>query len=62
MLISSALVGAINLVYNLAIAHTLAAASFGHATAINTLLMLLSAVTLSFQLLCSPPSSSKRQL
>ena len=53
MLISSALVGAINLVYNLAIAHTLGAASFGHATAVYTLLMLLSAVTLSFQLLCS---------
>lgn len=53
MLISSALVGAINLAYNLAIAHSLGAASFGHATAVYTLLMLLSAVTLSFQLLCS---------
>jgi O-antigen/teichoic acid export membrane protein len=53
MLISSGLVGAINLLYNLAIAHTLGAASFGHATAVYTLLMLLSAVTLSFQLLCS---------
>jgi O-antigen/teichoic acid export membrane protein len=53
MLISSGLVGAINLIYNLAIAHSLGAASFGHATAVYTLLMLLSAVTLSFQLLCS---------
>ncbi|HEY1462273.1 MAG TPA: hypothetical protein VGF44_02515 [Terriglobales bacterium] len=53
MLISSGLVGAINLLYNLVIAHTLGAASFGHATAVYTLLMLLSAVTLSFQLLCS---------
>lgn len=53
MLISSGLVGLINLIYNLAIAHSLGAASFGHATAVYTLLMLLSAVTLSFQLLCS---------
>ncbi len=53
MLISSGLVGAMNLAYNLAIAHHLGAASFGHATAVYTLLMLLSAVTLSFQLLCS---------
>jgi O-antigen/teichoic acid export membrane protein len=53
MLVSSGLVGAMNLVYNLAIAHVLGAASFGHASAVYTVLMLLSAVTLSFQLLCS---------
>ncbi len=53
MLVSSGLVGAMNLVYNLAIAHGLGAASFGHASAVYTLLMLLSSVTLSFQLLCS---------
>src|SRR5262249_25096409 len=39
--------------YNLAIAHLLGAGDFGHATAVYTLLMLLSAVQLSFQLLCS---------
>jgi len=53
MLVSSALVGAMNLVYNLAIAHGLGAAGFGHASAVYTVLMLLSSVTLSFQLLCS---------
>src|SRR5438477_7913861 len=53
MLFSSGLVGAINLIYNLAIAHGLGAASFGHASAVYTVLMLLSSVTLSFHLLCS---------
>ena len=53
MLVSSGLVGAMNLVYNLSIAHGLGAASFGHASAVYTVLMLLSSVTLSFQLLCS---------
>src|SRR6266705_2050955 len=53
MLVSSGLVGAMNLVYNLAIAHGLGAAGFGHASAVYTVLMLLSSVTLSFQLLCS---------
>ena len=53
MLVSSGLVGALNLLYNLAIAHRLGAAGFGQASAIYTVLMLLSAVHLSFQLLCS---------
>lgn len=53
MLISSGLVGLMNLVYNLSIAHWLGAAGFGHASAVYTVLMLLSAVTLSFQLMCS---------
>jgi O-antigen/teichoic acid export membrane protein len=53
MLLSSGMVGALNLVYNLAIAHGLGAAGFGHASAVYTVLMLLSSVTLSFQLLCS---------
>src|SRR6266567_1112024 len=53
MLVSSGLVGAMNLVYNLAIAHTLGAEGFGHASAVYTVLMLLSSITLSFQLLCS---------
>jgi O-antigen/teichoic acid export membrane protein len=53
MLVSSGVVGATNLIYNLVIAHGLGAAGFGHASAVYTVLMLLSAVTLSFQLLCS---------
>jgi O-antigen/teichoic acid export membrane protein len=53
MLLSSGFVGAANLVYNLAIAHKLGADNFGQASAVYTVLMLLSAVTLSFQLLCS---------
>jgi O-antigen/teichoic acid export membrane protein len=53
MLVSSGFVGAMNLAYNLAVAHTLGADRFGHASAVYTVLMLLSSVTLSFQLLCS---------
>jgi O-antigen/teichoic acid export membrane protein len=53
MLVSSGLVGSLNLLYNLAIVHVLGAGEFGHASAVYTLLMLLSAVQLSFQLLCS---------
>ena len=53
MLVSSGLVGATNLIYNIAVARLLGAAAFGHATAIYTLLMLLSSVTLAFQLVCS---------
>src|ERR1700757_3654302 len=50
---STGLVSATNLVYNIAIARGLGPAGFGHATAIYTLLMLLSAVTLAYQLVCS---------
>jgi O-antigen/teichoic acid export membrane protein len=53
MLFSSAVVGATNFIYNIAIARLLGAAQFGHATAIYTLLMLLSSVTLAFQIVCS---------
>ncbi|MGH9528441.1 MAG: lipopolysaccharide biosynthesis protein [Terriglobales bacterium] len=53
LLVSSGFVGAMNLLYNLAIAHALGADKFGHASAVYTVLMLLSSVTLSFQLLCS---------
>ena len=53
LLIGSALVSGINLVYNILIARSLGAAGFGHAVSIYTLLMLLSAVTLSFQFVCS---------
>ncbi len=53
LLFSTGLVSATNLFYNIAIARGLGAAGFGQATAIYTLLMLLSAVTLAFQLVCS---------
>ena len=53
MLLSSVFVGGLNLVYNFAVAHELGAGNFGHASVVYTMLMLLSAVTLSFQLVCS---------
>ncbi len=53
MLVSSGFVGGLNLLYNLAIAHELGAGGLGHASAVYTVLMLLSSVHLSFQLLCS---------
>jgi O-antigen/teichoic acid export membrane protein len=53
MLLSSGIVGGTNLVYNLIIARSLGAVEFGHATAIYTSLMLMSSVTLAFQLVCS---------
>jgi O-antigen/teichoic acid export membrane protein len=53
MLVGSVFVGGMNLIYNFAIAHKLGASQFGHASVTYTILMLLSAVTLSFQLVCS---------
>ena len=53
MLLSSVFVGGMNLIYNFAVAHKLGAGKFGHASVVYTLLMLLSSVTLSFQLVCS---------
>ena len=53
MLVSSGIVGGLNLVYNLAVAHELGASGFGHASAVYTVLMLLSSVHLSFQIVCS---------
>src|SRR5205814_10578077 len=53
MLASSVFVGAVNFIYNFAIAHALGADNFGHASVLYTVLLLLSAVTLSFQLVCS---------
>src|SRR5881392_3268637 len=53
MLLGSIFVGGMNLIYNFAIAHKLGAGEFGHASVTYTLLMLLSSVTLSFQLVCS---------
>src|ERR1700745_1497631 len=53
LLSSTAFVSVTNLLYNIVIARRLGAVGFGHATAIYTSLMLLSAVTLAFQLVCS---------
>jgi O-antigen/teichoic acid export membrane protein len=53
LLTSTGLVSGTNFLYNIAIARGLGPAGFGHATAIYTLLMLLSAVTLAYQLVCS---------
>jgi O-antigen/teichoic acid export membrane protein len=53
MLAGSGLVGAANLVYNVATARMLGPAGFGHAAAVYTLLMLMSAVTLAFQIVCA---------
>jgi O-antigen/teichoic acid export membrane protein len=53
LLAGTGIVSAANLVYNLAIARLLGPAGFGHATAVYTLLMLMSAVTLSFQIVCT---------
>src|SRR5215471_9483168 len=53
LLSSTGVVAGTNLLYNIVLARMLGTASFGHATAIYTLLMLSSAVTLSFQLVCS---------
>lgn len=53
LLSGSGLTAAINLAYNLVIARYLGPESFGHATVVYTLLTLLSAVTLSYQIVCS---------
>lgn len=53
MLVGSGMVSAINLLYNVGIAHLLGPAAFGHAAVVYTILMLMSAVTLSFQLVCA---------
>ncbi len=51
LLSGSGLATAINLIYNIAVARYLGPKGFGDATAVYTLLTLLSAVTLSFQLI-----------
>ena len=53
LLFSTGLVAATNLLYNILIARMLGAAGFGDASALYTLLMLLSAVTLAFQIVTS---------
>jgi O-antigen/teichoic acid export membrane protein len=53
MLIGSAVVSAFNFGYNVSAARMLGPEGFGHASAAVTLLMLASAITLSFQLVCA---------
>jgi hypothetical protein len=53
LLLSTGLVSATNLLYNLLIARMLGASGFGHASALYTLLMLVTAVTLAFQIVTS---------
>ena len=53
MLAGSGLVGVTNLVYNVITARLLGPTGFAHATSVYTLLMLASAITLSFQVVCA---------
>jgi O-antigen/teichoic acid export membrane protein len=53
LLAGSGLVGVTNLIYNVVTARLLGPTGFAHATAVYTLLMLMSAITLSFQVVCA---------
>ena len=53
MLLATTLVSALNFAYNVVMARMLGPSRFGHVTASVTLLMLASAVTLAFQLVCA---------
>src|ERR1700756_1740803 len=53
LLAGSGLVGVANLVYNVITARMLGPTGFSHVTAVYTLLMLASAITLSFQVVCA---------
>jgi O-antigen/teichoic acid export membrane protein len=53
MLLSTSLVSALNFGFNVSMARMLGPARFGHVTAAVTILMLASAITLAFQLVCA---------
>lgn len=53
MLVGSGFVSLVNLGYNIAVARMLGPSDFGQAAAAVTLLMLFSAITLAFQLVCA---------
>ncbi|HWX54570.1 MAG TPA: oligosaccharide flippase family protein [Verrucomicrobiae bacterium] len=53
LLASAGLASAMNFAYNIAVARLLGPTAYGHATAAFTLLMLLSAITLAFQIVCA---------
>ena len=62
LLTASVLVGAMNLLYNVVVARMLGPAGFSHATAVYTLLTLMSAITLSFQVVCAKLVASHKSL
>lgn len=53
MLVSSAVVAAVNFAYNVHVAQRLGPAEFGHVATAVSLLLLASALTLSFQIVCA---------
>ncbi|MBZ5532922.1 MAG: oligosaccharide flippase family protein [Acidobacteriia bacterium] len=53
LLAGTGLVGILNLAHNIAVARLLGPTGYGHAAAVFTLLMLVSAITLAFQILCA---------
>jgi len=53
LLAGSGLVGVTNLAYNVITARLLGPTGFAHATAVYTMLMLMSGITLSFQVVCA---------
>jgi Mg2+/Co2+ transporter CorB len=53
LLAGSGLVGVANLAYNVVAARLLGPTGFANATAVYTLLMLLSCITLAFQVVCA---------
>lgn len=53
LLAGSGLVSVTNFVYNVATARLLGPAGFAHATTVYTMLMLMSAITLSYQVVCA---------
>ena len=62
LLSGSGLNTAINLVYNIEVARALGPRGFGHATVIYTILVLLSAVTLSFQIIAAKMVAQQEEL
>ncbi len=62
LLSGSGLVTGINLAYNIAVARFLGPTGFGHATAVYTLLTLISAVTLSFQIVSAKVVAQQESL
>jgi len=59
LLAGSGLVGVTNLVYNVATARLLGPTGFANTTAVYTLLMLMSAITLTFQVVCAKYVASR---
>ena len=62
LLSGSGLATAINFAYNIAVARFLGPRGFGHATAVYTLLTLISAVTLSFQIISAKVVAQQKTL